>query len=255
VNIDPAEASKNYAPTLTLVGDCRTVVRALLEVTPQASDTSGVPSRLTALRQAVEHAVMADEPQAYGFLQAMENSLPEDAVVVTDMCIPGYWLGGFRRVPAPRKLAYPVGWGTLGFGFPASIGSAFADTGPTVCVTGDGGFLVACGELATVVQENVPLTIILIDDDGYGMLRFDQAHAGDARFGVDLVGPDFVALARSFGLSATSVEGFGPAFGSALRQAVRSGKANMLVVRARLRPPPNTSPRWYRRYPAPLPGA
>ena len=48
----------------------------------------------------------------------MERALPDDAVVVCDMCIPGYWLGGFARTPAPRKLSYPLGWGTLGCAFP-----------------------------------------------------------------------------------------------------------------------------------------
>ena len=51
------------------------------------------------------------------FLDVVEAALPEDVVVVADMCIPGYWYGGFGRVRTPRGLAYPVGWGTLGFGF------------------------------------------------------------------------------------------------------------------------------------------
>jgi acetolactate synthase-1/2/3 large subunit len=177
----------------------------------------------------------------------MERALPPEAVVVADMCIPGYWLAGFRRVPSPRKLAYPVGWGTLGFGFPASVGAALADAGPTVCVTGDGGFLFACGELATVVGANVPLTIVLVDDGGYGMLRFDQTHAGDEPYGVDLARPDFVALAAAFGVPAVSVEGFGDDFERALTEATAAALPRMIVVSAALKPPPTTSPRWYRR--------
>jgi len=163
------------------------------------------------------------------------------------MCIPGYWLAGYRRVPRPRKLAYPMGWGTLGFGFPASLGACLAGAWPTVCVTGDGGFLFAAGELATVAQERIPVTIVLVDDGGYGMLRFDQARAGDEPFGVDLAGPDFAALAMSFGLPATTIEGFGQAFEDALGRSVGSHEPHMIVVRAALKPPPTTSPRWYRR--------
>ena len=173
--------------------------------------------------------------------------LPPEAVVVADMCIPGYWLAGYRRVPQPRKLAYPMGWGTLGFAFPACIGAGLAGTGPTVCVTGDGGFLFACGELATVVQERVPMTIVLVDDHGYGMLRFDQARVGDEPFGVDLAGPDFAAVAAAFGLSARSVDGFGPVFERELRESIARAEPHMIVVRAALKPPPTTSPRWYRR--------
>ena len=94
------------------------------------------------------------------------------------MCIPGYWIGGFHAPAAPRRLAYPLGWGTLGFGLPAAIGSALAHDGPTLCVCGDGGFLMGCGELATIAQERIPLTILLVDDGGYGMLRFDQEQRG-----------------------------------------------------------------------------
>jgi acetolactate synthase-1/2/3 large subunit len=150
-------------------------------------------------------------------------------------------------VPAPRKLAYPVGWGTLGFGFPASIGSALANTGPAVCVCGDGGFLFACGELATVAQEGVPVTVVIVDDGGYGMLRFDQVNAGHEPFGVDLARPDFVQLAASFGIPATTVDGFGLEFEAALSASVRNPHASVIVVKAALTPPPTTSPRWYRR--------
>ena len=168
-------------------------------------------------------------------------------MLVTDMCIPGYWLGGYWRAPIPRKLAYPLGWGTLGFGFPAALGACLADVGPTVCVIGDGGFMYACGELATVVESGIPLTVVLVDDGGYGMLRFDQQLAGDEPFGVDLARPDFVALAASFGIPAVSIDGFGAEFEQALSRAVALDGPEMIVVRAALKPPRTTSPRWYRR--------
>jgi acetolactate synthase-1/2/3 large subunit len=105
----------------------------------------------------------------------------------------------------------------------------------------------ACGELATVMQERIPLTIVLVDDGGYGMLRFDQVLAGEEPFGVDLLTPDFAALAASFGLPSTRVEGFGPEFEHALRESIDDGEPRMILVRASLKPPPTTSPRWYRK--------
>jgi thiamine pyrophosphate-dependent acetolactate synthase large subunit-like protein len=150
-------------------------------------------------------------------------------------------------VSGPRKLAYPMGWGTLGYGFPLAIGSALADRGPVVCVCGDGGFLYACGELATVAQERVPMTVVIVDDGGYGMLRFDQRHHGDPTFGVDLVTPDFAAMARSFGVEADTVEGLGDEFSEALGRQLSIDAPTVLVARAALDPPPTTSPRWYRR--------
>jgi thiamine pyrophosphate-dependent acetolactate synthase large subunit-like protein len=246
INVDADEASKNYASDVVLVGDASGVLAQLVPRVEASERLATLERRLSEIAASVAAAVADDEPQAVALLDAVDRVLPPEAVVVVDMCIPGYWLGGYRRVPLPRKLLYPLGWGTLGFGFPASLGAALADAGPTVCVTGDGGFMYACGELATVVEAAIPLTIVLVDDGGYGMLRFDQAHAGDEPFGVDLVRPDFEALAGSFGLPAVSVDGFGPEFEEALRSSIAARHPGMIVVRAALKPPPTTSPRWYR---------
>jgi acetolactate synthase-1/2/3 large subunit len=162
------------------------------------------------------------------------------------MCIPGYWLGGFHAAPAPRRLTYPLGWGTLGCAFPQSLGAALAGAGPVVSVSGDGGFLFACGELATVAQERLSLTTVIVDDGGYGMLRYDQRRSGAATYGVDLHTPDFVALAMSFGIRAEGVEGLDDAFSRALARHVADPEPSVLVARAALEPPPTTSPRWYR---------
>jgi acetolactate synthase-1/2/3 large subunit len=248
INVDEADAAKSYAPDVMLAGDARAVLESLVPLIPEgARDIEALRRRLAAVADGVAADVRADDEQAAAWLAITERALPRDAIVVADMCIPGYWLAGYRRVPLPRKLAFPMGWGTLGFAFPASLGAALAGAGPTVCVTGDGGFLFACGELATVVQERIPLTIVLVDDGGYGMLRFDQARAGDETFGVDLTTPDFAALARSFGVPAVSVDGVGAELEAALERSVSSGEPSMIVVHAALKPPPTTSPRWYRR--------
>ncbi|MBV9819363.1 MAG: thiamine pyrophosphate-binding protein [Solirubrobacterales bacterium] len=253
INIDAADANKNYRSDLTLVGDATTVTRALAaRITQVRGDVAQLADRLTALGERVATAVNAEDPQAAAFLQIMERALTPETIVLADMCIAGYWLAGYRRVPRPRTLAYPAGWGTLGFAFPASLGAAVADRGPTVCVTGDGGFLFACGELATVVQERIPVTIVLVDDGGYGMLRFDQSQAGEAPFGVDLAVPDFAMLAEAFGLPASTHAGFDDAFEAWLVDAVAGGEPRLGIVRVALTPPPTTSPRWYRRRPAPL---
>jgi thiamine pyrophosphate-dependent acetolactate synthase large subunit-like protein len=247
INVDADDASKNYATDLTLVGDARAVLEQLLPRTAPRDELDELQLRLATIAAEVADGLAADEPRAKEFLEIIERSLPEDTVLVTDMCIPGYWLGGYWRAPIPRKLAYPLGWGTLGFGFPAALGACLADVGPTVCVIGDGGFMYACGELATVVESGIPLTVVLVDDGGYGMLRFDQQLAGDEPFGVDLARPDFVALAASFGVPAVSLDGFGAEFERALTRAVAVDEPQMIVVRAALKPPRTTSPRWYRR--------
>jgi acetolactate synthase-1/2/3 large subunit len=163
------------------------------------------------------------------------------------MCIPGYWIAGFHGLERPEGLQYPLGWGTLGFAFPAALGAALAGAGPVVSISGDGGFLFAPGELATMAQEEIPLTAVVVDDGGYGMLRHDQALAGRPPFGVDLRTPDFEAVAAAFGVRAETVEGLEDDFGEALARHVAEPGPSVLVARApALVPPPTTSPNWYR---------
>jgi thiamine pyrophosphate-dependent acetolactate synthase large subunit-like protein len=247
INVDPTDASKNYRPDMVVEADAAAAASALAERLGERGGLDSLQRRVRERNRSVRERLAADEPEASGFLEALEAALPDDAVVVCDMCIPGYWLGGFHRTPAPRKLSYPLGWGTLGCAFPQGLGAALAESGPAVSISGDGGFLYACGELAAAKQENIPLTAVIVDDGGYGMIRYDQDLHGDPREGVDLVGPDFVALAASFGVRADSVDGLGEHFAMALKGHVALKEPTMLVAKAALGPPPNVSPRWYRR--------
>jgi thiamine pyrophosphate-dependent acetolactate synthase large subunit-like protein len=247
INVDPRDASKNYRPDVVVEADAAKAAAALAE---RLSDRGGLDSlqrRVRDLNRAVRVRLASEDPEAVAFLDTLEAALPDDAVVVCDMCIPGYWLGGFHRTPAPRKLTYPLGWGTLGCAFPQGLGAALAGSGPAVSISGDGGFLYAVGELAAAKQENIPLTAVIVDDGGYGMIRYDQDLHGDPREGVDLANPDFVALAAAFGIRADSVDGLGEQFGIALKGHVALKEPTLLVARAALGPPPNVSPRWYRR--------
>ncbi|HKN94214.1 MAG TPA: thiamine pyrophosphate-dependent enzyme, partial [Thermoleophilaceae bacterium] len=249
INVDAADAAKSYEPELVLEGDAAAVSAALAERLPAPRGVDALRARLAEVRREARARLENEHPDEMRFLSVFASAVPEEAVVVADMCIAGYWLGALHPVSAPRKLAYPMGWGTLGYGFPLAIGSALAGNGPVVSVSGDGGFLYACGELATVAQERIPLTAVIVDDGGYGMLRFDQRHRGEATFGVDLVTPDFEALARSFGVEAETVDGLGEEFGLALTRQMAVAAPTVLVARAALEPPPTTSPRWYRRAP------
>lgn len=231
VNTDPADASKNYAPTVVVEADAQAGCAALADrLEGRREPWVDLPS----LRDRAHTRLRADHLQELAFLEAFGDAVPTDALVLADMCIPGYWLAGFHRFAASRRLQYPMGWGTLGYAFPASIGAAVAGTGPVVSVSGDGGFLFACAELATFAQESLPMTALIVDDAAYGML------------GLDLPGPDFAALARAFGLHAEEVDGLGDAFSSSLARHIADDRPTVLVAKGRLDPPPTTSPRWYR---------
>ena len=245
INVDARDAMKNYVADVLVEADAALAARALAAGLPPAG--ADVWADLVTVRRRARGSLRGDHPHEIAFLEDFARVVPSDVTVVADMCIPGYWLAGMHTPAAPRRFQYPMGWGTLGYAFPAALGAAAA--GPTLAVCGDGGFLFACGELATVKQEGLPLTVVVVDDGGYGMLRFDQAQSGAEPFGVDLETPDFVALAKAFGLRAGAVEGVGEDFAAALAEHLADPAPSVLVARAALTPPPTTSPRWYREGP------
>lgn len=191
------------------------------------------------LNASVRNRLEFDEKSKRGtaLVRAIEQYWPTDGVIVCDMAVAGYWTGVYADQPKPRRLVYPVGWGTLGFGLPAAIGPAAAGV-RTLSVCGDGGVAFALGELATIVQENLPYTLLIVDDGGYGMLRYDQIVMGHPERGVDLVSPDWGTLAQAFGLSftETTVEDLG--------EALSLKQPGIILVREKLNPPKSTSPRW-----------
>ena len=132
INVDADDASKNYTPDLVLVGDARVVCEALVERLPDRAGGAALASELERVREQAWVRLDEEEPDAVEFLRSVARALPDEAVIVCDMCIPGYWLGGFYRPPAPRRLLYPLGWGTLGCAFPQALGAALAGAGPTV---------------------------------------------------------------------------------------------------------------------------
>jgi thiamine pyrophosphate-dependent acetolactate synthase large subunit-like protein len=114
INVDLADASKNYLPDALVEADAAVGAAALAERIPERGGLDALGERLRRLGDGVRAGLRETDPEAIAFVETIERALPDEAVLVCDMCIPGYWLGGFHRTPAPRKLAYPLGWGTLG---------------------------------------------------------------------------------------------------------------------------------------------
>jgi acetolactate synthase-1/2/3 large subunit len=243
INVDGADATKNYAMDAVVEADAGAALRALVaQLAPRVPWIDDVGSIARALRD--ELRADSSSAPAVEFLDRTRGALPDDAVVFADMCIPGYWLSGQYPVECARGFHYPMGWGTLGFAFAASIGAAVAvgPDRPVVAVVGDGGMLFALGELATVAQERLALTVVVVDDGGYGMLRYGREN--DSNNGCDLSPVDFVAVAEGFGIMADHVDGLGADYGQALAKAVASGEPRLIHAHARLVPPRTTSPRW-----------
>ncbi len=244
MNCDATDVAKNYPPTVEVVGDAQLSLAALLGAVDESVEDI---IDLEALQSAVWRRLGSDirSASACNFLDHVNSAVERhDAVVVADMAIPGYWMGGYARVLHPRHLQYPVGWGTLGYALPASVGAGALKKEPVLAVCGDGGIMFALGELAVLVQEDLPVTVLLVDDGGYGMLRYDQDHMGDLHRGVDLYRPDFEALGKAFGIKTITLKGGDDRLGSVLEEAMASRHPRLVVLEEELTPPRTTSPRW-----------
>ncbi len=249
INCDAAAVDRGYRSELTVVADIGATLEALAARLAGRGPAPGAGRCPAAAVTAAVRDRLASTPlEAEGLrlAEAVGDSVPPDGVVVADMAVAGYWVGGYSRFRRSRCLVYPVGWGTLGFALPAALGAARSGR-PTLAVCGDGGLAMAVGELATAVQERLGLVVVVVDDGGYGMLRFDQARTGAAASGVDLVGPDWVALAGAYGVGAERVGPGSDLPGAISRALERAGgccSPQLVVLDARLRPPRTTSPRW-----------
>lgn len=244
IDVDPVRATRDYPADAAVAADAAAGAAALGAAL--AGPAQAPWADLEAGRTAARARLAAEAPGAWELLGTLSAVVGPDTPVFADMAIPGYWTAGFHPFARPRRLAYPVGWGTLGFAFPASLGAAAAGEGPVLCVCGDGGFLFACGELATAAQEELDVCVLVVDDGGYGMLRYDQARAGSPAFGVDLAAPDWTGLAAAFGVPAETAPDLGEGLAAALRRGLAGGGPRLVSVQAQLPPPPTTSPRWYR---------
>ena len=182
--------------------------------------------------------------EACSFVGSVERAATGVAVVVNDMTIPSYWLENYYQPQSERSIQYPMGWGTLGYALPASVGAAFSGERPVLAVCGDGGFMFALGELATIVEHGLAITVLVVNDGGYGMLRYGQRQTDQRQPGVDLVTPDFTQVGAAFGISADHLDDVGAPLEKALVRALAEKGPHLVVCDTSLFPPKTTSPRW-----------
>ncbi|MCL7497145.1 thiamine pyrophosphate-binding protein [Streptomyces sp. MCA2] len=136
-------------------------------------------------------------------LASVRDALPDGAVSCWDMTILAYWAWSAFDPRRTNALHSAQGAGGLGYGFPAALGVAVADPErPVLAVSGDGGAMYSIAELATARQYDLPVTWLIVDDGGYGILREYMTDAFGAATATELTRPDFVALAESFGVPA-----------------------------------------------------
>ncbi|RUQ05587.1 thiamine pyrophosphate-binding protein [Microbacterium sp. HSID17254] len=198
VDISPEQRDKNLTATVALTGDAAAVTDALLPLLPDPAR----PTRdLTAERAAIEAESRETAPDTVALAEIIADALPADAIVAGDSSQIVYMaLGSVLRQEQPHSLLYTPTYATLGYGLPAAIGAAVAQTErPVVTVIGDGALMFCVNELVTAVEQRLDVTVVCVDNGGYAEIRQNELDRGMTPIGVDLVQPDWAALATAFG--------------------------------------------------------
>ena len=131
----------------------------------------------------------------------------------------------------PREFLTSNGLGSMGYAVPGAMGARLAHPKrPIVAFAGDGGFLMAVAELQTAQRENLPIIVLVFDDQEIGLIRVKQEIKGLPRHGIKLGGVDWEKLGPAFGADATVVERE-PALADALSAAVKSGRTTLIAAR------------------------
>jgi acetolactate synthase I/II/III large subunit len=228
IDADADELDRVQRPAIGIVGDATPVLRALLDALPR--HTRRRESRrdeMLGLRAEMDAKVAFLQPQI-AYLEAIRAELPEDGVFVDELTQLGYVGRMVFPVYRPRTYISPGYQGTLGWGVATALGVKLARPDkPVVAVSGDGGFLFNAQELATAVQQRIPVVIVLMNDNAYGNVRRIQADMfGNRLIASNLHNPDFQKFVESFG--ALAMRATSPA---ELREKLRTAlKADMPTV-------------------------
>jgi acetolactate synthase I/II/III large subunit len=213
VDIDPANIGKNVTPTLALTGDVGQVLNQFLSILEQRSaERLGSwwdQIRRWQLSQPLRFSGSQNQIKPQTVIRELHRLTNGEALVTTDVGQHQMWVAQFYSFARPRQLITSGGLGTMGFGLPAAIGARLALPDQlVVAVVGDGGFQMTNQELATAVQYDLPVKVLIMNNGYLGMVRQWQEMFYDRTYSeVDIsVAPDFVKLAEAYGAAGFRVE-------------------------------------------------
>lgn len=203
-NADAGDLESPRKPDVKLFGDARrTLARLNAALCPTQHRTGQGREIADSLRRSFNKELAEMEPQMT-YVRALRRAIPEDGLLVNELTQVGYIAGLAYPVWAPGTFITPGYQGTLGYGFPTALGAKVADPSrPVVSITGDGGFGWSLQELATARQRHLGVVAVVFNDSSFGnVMRTQRENFSGRLLGSMLHNPDFVALARAFGVEA-----------------------------------------------------
>jgi acetolactate synthase-1/2/3 large subunit len=237
VDIDPAEIGKNVPVDLPVVGDAKYVMRDLLKFLKEKVKKGGETEWMRKVKEykkefqpRMDYDEVPLKPQMV--IKEIMSVLKEDDIVVTEVGQCQMWAAHYLGRTKPRTFISSGGLGTMGFGFPASMGAKVAKPERNVIdIAGDGSFLMNCQELATVMENDIPVVVAVLDNQYLGMVRQWQELFYSKRYSAVYLGKktDFVKLAEAFGAKGIRVEK-PQEIAPAVKEAFESGRPTVIDI-------------------------
>lgn len=204
IDIDPAEIGKNIKTDLACVGDIKAVLKyANTKARPAQSQNWILTVQDNKFRYPLRYNDSESELKPQFVIEMLNETTKGDAIITTDVGQHQMWVAQFYRFNHSRSLVTSGGTGTMGFGFPSAIGAQVGNPGRLVIsINGDGGMQMCAQELAICAILNIPVKIVVINNQVLGMVRQQQEIIYERRYSqIDLAGsPDFVKLAEAYGV-------------------------------------------------------
>lgn len=204
IDVDPAEIGKNVKTEIPVVGDVKHVL--------QYANTKARPARSKAWIEQIQenkrrypysYKDSDEELKPQWVIEMLNETTEGKAIITTDVGQHQMWVAQYYKFERPRSLVTSGGLGTMGFGFPSAIGAQIGNPDKLVIsINGDGGIQMCSQELAVCAINNIPVKIVVINNQVLGMVRQWQELIYDKRYShIDLAGsPDFVKLAEAYGV-------------------------------------------------------
>lgn len=246
VDIDPEEIGRNYPVALGLMADVRTFLRQVLgELDARRANVQIPPARLAWLQAIEGYRKQWNEFIAPGFqadttpihpqraAHEIDQALPEDAILVSDIGVHHNWLLQFCEPRRPDSLIGSMGFGPMGFGVAGVLGAKLAAPDrPCVSVCGDGAFFMHASVLGTAFEYSIPVVWVVWNNYAYASIRgLQRGYLGGRELATDFrhpvtgepYNPDFAAMARSAGIDGVRVDKAAD-LNQAIKEAIATGR-------------------------------
>jgi acetolactate synthase-1/2/3 large subunit len=237
IDIDAAEIGKNIEVDIPIVADAKQALVAMYERLIQQAKKKTENAWLKRVKEAKQllnppEKSETKELRPKPLLQTLRKLLPDDAIVTTEVGQNQMWSALYFKALKPRTFISSGGLGTMGFGFPASLGAKTAcPDRHVVDIAGDGSFIMTEQELACSVIEDIPVTVIVLNNGVLGMVAQWQRMFYKKRYMAVKLGasPDFAKLAEAYGAQGFHVQSI-PEFQHAVKQALKSTVTTVIDV-------------------------